>query len=80
MATLDRINQKFGRRMAGLVASGWQARPAWACGSTCSPQTTRPRSTSFPAHAADMVHLMPRGLQTHCFDGVYLHQHPLANP
>lgn len=29
MATLDRINQKFGRGMAGLVASGWQARPAW---------------------------------------------------
>jgi len=29
MATMDRINQKFGRGTAGLGASGWQARPAW---------------------------------------------------
>lgn len=29
MATVDRINQKFGRGTAGLGASGWQAQPAW---------------------------------------------------
>ena len=29
MATMDRINQKFGRGTAGLGASGWQPRPAW---------------------------------------------------
>jgi len=29
MATMDQINQKFGRGTAGLGASGWQARPAW---------------------------------------------------
>ncbi len=29
MATLDRINQKFGRGTAGIGASGWQAKPAW---------------------------------------------------
>lgn len=29
MATMDRINQKFGRGTAGLGASGWQAKPAW---------------------------------------------------
>ena len=30
MSAMDRINQKFGRGTAGLGASGWQARPAWA--------------------------------------------------
>ncbi|MEJ2791002.1 MULTISPECIES: Y-family DNA polymerase [unclassified Pseudoxanthomonas] len=29
MATLDQINRKFGRGVAGLGASGWQAKPAW---------------------------------------------------
>jgi nucleotidyltransferase/DNA polymerase involved in DNA repair len=29
MATLDRINQKFGRGTAGLGASGWQRKPEW---------------------------------------------------
>lgn len=29
MATMDRINQKFGRGTAGLGASGWKPRPAW---------------------------------------------------
>ena len=29
MATMDQINQKFGRGTADLGASGWQARPAW---------------------------------------------------
>lgn len=29
MATMDRINQKFGCDTAGLGASGWHARPAW---------------------------------------------------
>lgn len=29
MATMDRINQKFGRGTASLGASDWQARPAW---------------------------------------------------
>lgn len=29
MATLDRINQKFGRGTAGLGASGWEAKPQW---------------------------------------------------
>lgn len=30
MATMDRINQKFGRGTASIGASGWQARPAWS--------------------------------------------------
>ncbi|WP_427926035.1 DUF4113 domain-containing protein [Xanthomonas campestris] len=30
MATMDRINQKFGRAIVGLGTLGWQARPAWA--------------------------------------------------
>ena len=29
MATLDRINQKFGRGTAGLGATGWDAKPQW---------------------------------------------------
>lgn len=29
MATLDKINQKFGRGTAGLGASGWQRKPEW---------------------------------------------------
>ena len=29
MATLDRINRRFGRGSAGLGASGWQEKPAW---------------------------------------------------
>jgi DNA polymerase V len=29
MATLDRINCRFGRSSAGLGASGWQVKPAW---------------------------------------------------
>lgn len=29
MATMDLINQKFGRGTAGLGASGWKARPVW---------------------------------------------------
>lgn len=29
MATLDQINRKFGRGVAGLGASGWQAKPVW---------------------------------------------------
>lgn len=29
MATMDQMNQKFGRGTAGLGASGWQTRPAW---------------------------------------------------
>lgn len=29
MATLDKINSKFGRGTAGLAASGWNDRPAW---------------------------------------------------
>lgn len=29
MATLDQINRKFGRGVAGLGASGWQDKPAW---------------------------------------------------
>jgi DNA polymerase V len=29
MATLDRINRRFGRGTAGLGASGWQEKPAW---------------------------------------------------
>ncbi len=29
MATLDRINRRFGRGTAGLGASGWQVKPEW---------------------------------------------------
>jgi DNA polymerase V len=29
MATLDQINRKFGRGVAGLGASGWKAKPVW---------------------------------------------------
>ena len=29
MATMDLINQKFGRGTAGMGASGWQRLPAW---------------------------------------------------
>jgi DNA polymerase V len=29
MATLDRINRRFGRGTAGLGASGWQMKPVW---------------------------------------------------
>lgn len=29
MATLDQINRKFGRGVAGLGASGWQVKPVW---------------------------------------------------
>lgn len=29
MATLDRINRRFGRGVAGFGASGWEERPAW---------------------------------------------------
>lgn len=29
MATLDEINRKFGRGVAGLGASGWKQKPAW---------------------------------------------------
>jgi len=29
MATLDRINRRFGRGTAGFAASGWRSRPAW---------------------------------------------------
>jgi DNA polymerase V len=29
MATLDRINKRFGRGTAGFAASGWQRAPAW---------------------------------------------------
>ena len=29
MATLDRINRRFGRGTAGLGAPGWQEKPDW---------------------------------------------------
>jgi len=29
METLDKINRKFGRGVAGLGASGWKDKPAW---------------------------------------------------
>lgn len=53
MATMDRINQKFGRDTAGPGASGWHARPAWACGSTCFRRTTQRLYTPSPPRDAD---------------------------
>lgn len=51
MATLDRINRRFGRGTAGLGASGWQEKPAWGmrqlnlspCYTTCWADLPRAR-------------------------------------
>jgi len=49
MDTLDRINRKFGRGVAGLGASGWKDKPAWGM-----------RQHMLSARFTTSVHELPR--------------------
>ncbi|WP_234349418.1 DUF4113 domain-containing protein [Xanthomonas citri] len=59
MGTPDAINRRYGRGIAGMGATSWQASPAWASRQDCCPAASPPHWQIFPAPRADRA---PAGL------------------